>query len=67
MSAATQLSPYLMLVLLGFLPNEIWRLLGLIMARGLSLTSASISARRTILPSQRERLRVFAIVVFFRT
>ncbi len=27
--------PYLLLVLVGFLPNEIWRFLGLVAARGL--------------------------------
>lgn len=27
--------PYLLLVLVGFLPNEIWRVLGLVAARGL--------------------------------
>jgi hypothetical protein len=33
---ATELSPYLALILVGFLPNEIWRMLGLLLARGLS-------------------------------
>jgi hypothetical protein len=32
----TELSPYLALILVGFLPNEIWRVLGLLLARGLS-------------------------------
>ncbi len=36
MSAALgELAPYLMLLLVGFLPNEIWRLLGVVLARGL--------------------------------
>jgi hypothetical protein len=36
MSAAFgELAPYLMLVLVGFLPNEIWRLIGVVLARGL--------------------------------
>jgi Branched-chain amino acid transport protein (AzlD) len=36
MSAAVrELGPYLALVLVGFLPNEIWRLLGVVVARGL--------------------------------
>ena len=48
MSAATQLSPYLMLVLLGFLPNEIWRLLGLIMARGLNERSEIVLWSRAV-------------------
>jgi hypothetical protein len=30
------LGPYLALILAGFLPNEIWRLLGLLAARGLN-------------------------------
>jgi hypothetical protein len=29
------LGPYLALALVGFLPNEIWRLLGIVIARGL--------------------------------
>jgi hypothetical protein len=28
--------PYLLLVLVGFLPNEIWRVLGLVLARGIN-------------------------------
>jgi len=32
---AADLWPYLLLVLVGFLPNEIWRVLGLVAARGL--------------------------------
>ena len=31
-----ELSPYLVLILVGFLPNEIWRALGLVVARGLN-------------------------------
>ena len=34
-TAVAQLGPYLALILVGFLPNEIWRLLGLLVARGL--------------------------------
>ena len=30
-----ELYPYLVLVLVGFLPNEIWRMLGLVAARGI--------------------------------
>ena len=48
MSAAMQLSPYLMLVLLGFLPNEIWRLLGLVMARGLNEKSEIVLWSRAV-------------------
>lgn len=35
-AAVSDLGPYLALILVGFLPNEIWRLLGLLLARGLS-------------------------------
>jgi hypothetical protein len=34
-SAALDLGPYVALVLVGFLPNEIWRLLGIVVARQL--------------------------------
>jgi Branched-chain amino acid transport protein (AzlD) len=33
--SATELWPYLALILVGFLPNEVWRWLGLLAARGL--------------------------------
>ena len=33
--SATELWPYLAMVLVGFLPNEVWRWLGIVMARGL--------------------------------
>jgi hypothetical protein len=32
----TGLWPYLLLILVGYLPNEIWRALGLVLARGLN-------------------------------
>jgi hypothetical protein len=32
----TGLWPYLLLILAGYLPNEIWRALGLVLARGLN-------------------------------
>jgi Branched-chain amino acid transport protein (AzlD) len=35
-AALADLGPYLALILVGFLPNEIWRVLGLLMARGLN-------------------------------
>ncbi len=34
-----ELWPYLMLILVGFLPNEMWRLLGLGLARGVDESS----------------------------
>jgi hypothetical protein len=39
MMTGAELSPYLLLVLVGFLPNELWRMLGLALARGLDETS----------------------------
>ena len=33
------LSAYLLLILVGFLPNEVWRLLGVVLARGLDESS----------------------------
>ncbi len=35
MSGLGELSPYLVLVLVGFLPTEIWRVLGVVVARGI--------------------------------
>jgi len=35
-SALSELGPYLALIVAGFLPNEIWRWLGLLVARGLN-------------------------------
>jgi len=37
-----ELGPYLALILVGFLPNEVWRLLGLVVVRGLSEDSQMI-------------------------
>ena len=36
MPPSTELWPYLLLILVGYLPNEIWRVLGLVLARGLN-------------------------------
>jgi hypothetical protein len=35
MTSVVDLGPYLMLILVGFLPNEVWRMLGLIVGHGL--------------------------------
>ncbi len=35
MSAMSELLPYLVLVLVGFLPTEVWRMLGIVVARGI--------------------------------
>ena len=40
--------PYLVLVLVGFLPNEIWRVLGLVMARGLDENSEIVIWSRAV-------------------
>src|SRR5262249_19310145 len=39
MRAAGELGPYMLLILAGFLPNEIWRLLGIVAARQLDENS----------------------------
>jgi len=49
MSAATSgLWPYLLLILVGFLPNEIWRVLGLVLARGLDEDSELVVWSRAV-------------------
>jgi len=35
MNPLAELAPYLVLILVGFLPNEVWRFLGLVLARRL--------------------------------
>lgn len=35
MTPLAETAPYLALILVGFLPNEIWRLLGLLVSRGI--------------------------------
>jgi hypothetical protein len=37
-----EIGPYLALILLGFLPNEVWRVLGLMLVRGLDEDSQVI-------------------------
>ena len=36
MSATTELTAYALLLIVGFLPNEVWRVLGLVAVRGLN-------------------------------
>ena len=43
-----ELSPYLVLILVGFLPNEIWRTLGLVLARGLNEDSEIVVWSRAV-------------------
>jgi hypothetical protein len=45
---APELSAYLALVLVGFLPNEIWRVLGLLLARGLDEDSEIVVWSRAV-------------------
>jgi hypothetical protein len=40
--------PYLLLLLVGFLPNEIWRWLGVVLARGLDESAAVVMWVRAV-------------------
>jgi hypothetical protein len=42
------LGPYLLLVLLGYLPNEVWRALGLVLTRGLNEDSEVVIWSRAV-------------------
>lgn len=42
------LAPYALLILVGFLPNEVWRLLGVVVARGLDEDSEIILFARAV-------------------
>lgn len=48
MSAVTDLWPYLVLVLVGYLPNEFWRVLGLVLVRGLNEDSEIVVWSRAV-------------------
>lgn len=47
-AALADLWPYLMLILAGFLPNEVWRVLGLVLARGLNEDSQIVVWSRAV-------------------
>lgn len=47
-AALAELWPYLMLILVGFLPNEMWRVLGLVLARGLDEDSEIVVWSRAV-------------------
>jgi hypothetical protein len=47
-TASAELWPYIALVLLGFLPNEVWRFLGLMLARGLNEDSEIVLFARAV-------------------
>jgi len=48
MTASAELWPYVALILLGFLPNEVWRFLGLWLARGLDEDSQIVLIARAV-------------------
>jgi hypothetical protein len=48
MSASAELWPYLLLIVVGFLPNEVWRVLGLLIGRGLSEDSELVLLARAV-------------------
>jgi hypothetical protein len=60
----TELWPYLLLILVGYLPNEVWRVLGLVLARGLNEESEIVVWSRgvatTILAGVIAKLIVFS-------
>jgi hypothetical protein len=47
-AALTELWPYLLLILVGYLPNEMWRALGLVLARGLNEDSEIVVWSRAV-------------------
>ncbi len=51
MSALGIYAPYALLILVGFLPNEVWRMLGVVLARGLDEDSEIIVLARAIATS----------------
>jgi hypothetical protein len=48
MNAFGELSPYLVLIAAGFLPNEIWRMLGIAVAHGLDERSQPVLLLRAV-------------------
>lgn len=44
----TELWPYLLLVLVGYLPNEVWRVFGLVLVRGLNEDSQIVMWSRAV-------------------
>ncbi|MGH6726823.1 MAG: AzlD domain-containing protein [Pseudolabrys sp.] len=47
-TAIADLWPYLLLILVGYLPNELWRALGLVLARGLNEDSEIVVWARAV-------------------
>ena len=62
--AATELGPYLALILVGFLPSEVWRWLGVAFARGLNEDSEIVvwvrAVATAILAGVIAKLTIFA-------
>lgn len=48
MSGSSDLWPYVLLVLVGFLPNEVWRMLGVVVARRIDENSEIIHWVRAV-------------------
>ena len=44
----TELWPYFLMVLVGYLPNEVWRVFGLVLARGLNEDSQVVVWSRAV-------------------
>jgi hypothetical protein len=44
----SELAPYFILLLVGVLPNEVWRMLGLVLARGLNENSQIVLWSRAV-------------------
>jgi hypothetical protein len=44
----TELWPYLLLIVIGYLPNEVWRVLGLVLVRGLNEDSDIVVLARAV-------------------
>jgi hypothetical protein len=47
-AVVNELWPYLVLLLVGYLPNEVWRVLGLVLARGLNEDSEIVIWARAV-------------------
>ena len=47
-ATVAELWPYLLLILVGYLPNEMWRMLGLVLARGLNEDSEIVVWSRAV-------------------
>jgi branched-subunit amino acid transport protein len=48
MKGLVDLSPYLVLIVAGFLPNEVWRMLGIVVAHGLDEGSELVTWVRAV-------------------